>query len=345
MSHKRIFITGASGCIGHYIVESLIHNTHHELYLLVRNPDKLKVDYKARPGVNLLKANLKEIEQFSSLLQEINVAILAATAWGDLQEVFDINVIKTLKLITLLNPEVCENIIYFSTASLLDQNNRLLTKAGEIGTDYIRSKYECMYQLSQLDNLPPITCLFPTLVLGGDEEKPYSHLSAGLPEIIKYIGLIRWLKVDGSFHFIHAADIAQVVSYLVENPPQSKELQKFIVGNPKVTVNQTIEEICEYLKKRIFFRFNLAPWLIEIIISVFKIKVAAWDRFCLEYRHFIYQNPIHPGSFKLPSYCPTVADILRTRNLTLSRLNQKMIMGVLWATFMIVEVNPSTCYP
>ena len=96
MSHKRIFITGASGCIGHYIVESLIQNTHHELYLLVRNPDKLKVDYKARPGVNLLKANLREIEQFSSLLPEINVAILAATAWGDFQEVFDINVIKTL---------------------------------------------------------------------------------------------------------------------------------------------------------------------------------------------------------------------------------------------------------
>ncbi len=315
MSHKRIFITGGSGCIGHYIVESLIQNTHHELYLLVRNPDKLKVDYKARPGVNLLNANLREIEQFSPLLQEINIAILAATAWGNLQEVFDINVIKTIKLIKLLNPEVCENIIYFSTASILDRNNRLLRKAGEIGTDYIRSKYDCMYQLSRLENIPPLTCLFPTLVLGGDEEKPYSHLSAGLPEIIKHIGLIRWLKTDGSFHFIHAADISQVVTYLVENPPQSKELQKLILGNPKVTVNQAVEEICAYLKKRIFFRFNLAPWLIELIISVFQIQVAAWDRFCLEYRHFTYQNPINPATFQLPSYCPTVPDILRTRNI------------------------------
>ena len=315
MSHKRIFITGASGCIGHYIVESLIQNTQHELYLLVRNPDKLKVDYKARPGVNILNANLREIEQFSSLLQEINVAILAATAWGNLQEVFDINVIKTLKLIKLLNPEVCENIIYFSTASILDINNRLLKKAGEIGTDYIRSKYDCMYQLSRLDNLPPLTCLFPTLVLGGDDRKPYSHLSAGLPEIIKYIGLIRWLKADGSFHFIHAADIAKVVTYLVENLPQSKEVQKLILGNPQVTVNQAIEEICAYLNKRIFFRFNLSPWLIEVIISVFQIQMAAWDRFCLEYRHFTYQNPINPTTFELPIYCPTVADILRTRNI------------------------------
>lgn len=315
MSQKQILITGASGCIGHYIVESLIQNTQHELYLLVRNPDKLKIDYKARPGINILNANLREIEQFSSLLQQINVAILAATAWGDLREVFDINVIKTLSLITLLNPQICENIIYFSTASILDQDNNLLKKAGEIGTDYIRSKYECMCQLSRLDNLPPITCLFPTLVLGGDDEKPYSHLSAGLPEIVKYIGLIRWLKADGSFHFIHGADIAKVVSYLVENPPQSKELQKLILGNPQITVDRAVEEFCAYLKKRIFFRFNLSPWLIELIIKVFQIKIATWDRFCLEYRHFTYQSPVNPATFELPTYCPTLADVLRARGI------------------------------
>ncbi|MEB3340473.1 NAD(P)-dependent oxidoreductase [Okeania sp.] len=313
MNHKKIFITGASGCIGHYIVESLIQNTDHELYLLVRNPDKLRVDYKARPGINILNANLRKIDKFSSLLKEINVAILVATAWGNVQEVFDINVVATLKLIKLLNPEICENIIYFSTASILDQNNRLLRKAGEIGTDYIRSKHDCMYQLSRLRNIPPLTCLFPTLVFGGDEEKPYSHISAGLPEIVKYIGLIKWLKVDGSFHFIHAADIAEVVSYLVENPPQSKELQKLVLGNDKVTVNQVVEEICEYLNKGIFFRFSLAPWLIEIIILVFKIEIGVWDRFCLKYRHFTYQNPINPTTFEMPSYCSTIADILRTR--------------------------------
>lgn len=49
MNAKKIFITGASGCIGHYLVETLIQQTNHELYLLVRNRDKLKIDSKARP--------------------------------------------------------------------------------------------------------------------------------------------------------------------------------------------------------------------------------------------------------------------------------------------------------
>ncbi|NES67283.1 MAG: NAD(P)-dependent oxidoreductase, partial [Okeania sp. SIO2D1] len=62
-------------------------------------------------------------------------------------------------------------------------------------------------------------------------------------------------------------------------------------------------------------QFNLSPWLIEVIISVFKIQIAAWDRFCLEYRHFTYQNPVNPATFELPTFCPTVADILRTRNI------------------------------
>ncbi|XTZ12966.1 MAG: SDR family oxidoreductase, partial [cyanobacterium endosymbiont of Rhopalodia inflata] len=48
---KRIFLTGASGCIGHYMTEALIQETAHELFLLVRNPEKLQVDYKARPNI------------------------------------------------------------------------------------------------------------------------------------------------------------------------------------------------------------------------------------------------------------------------------------------------------
>ena len=32
---KRIFITGASGCIGHYIAEKLIQNTEHELFFVL----------------------------------------------------------------------------------------------------------------------------------------------------------------------------------------------------------------------------------------------------------------------------------------------------------------------
>ena len=71
--HKRILVTGASGCIGHYIAEALIQETEHELFLLVRNPDKLKLNVHARPGVTVIRGDMRDIEQHSSLLKPSTV--------------------------------------------------------------------------------------------------------------------------------------------------------------------------------------------------------------------------------------------------------------------------------
>jgi nucleoside-diphosphate-sugar epimerase len=319
MLMKRIFITGASGCIGHYIVETLIKETNHELYLLVRNKDKLKFDYQARSGINILEGDLREIEEFSDLLlKEINVAILIATAWGGAGEAYDINVVKTIALLEMLNPNICEQVLYFSTASILDRHNQLLPEAAQFGTDYIRTKYQCFTELSRLKIADRIVTLFPTLVFGGDKDKPLSHLSSGLPEIVKWIDLIRWLKAEGSFHFIHAQDIAQVVNYLVNNPLKidrdegEKELiKKVVLGNPYMTVNQAIEEICSYFHKPRYLKFTLSLWLIDLLIKVFKIEMDSWSYFSLKYRHFIYKNPVNPAILGLNNYCSSLEKLLK----------------------------------
>jgi len=310
MARKRILITGASGCIGHYLADALIQETDHELFFLVRNPEKVRFDYQARPGITLVPADLREIERFRELLSSVHCAVLAATAWGGTQETFEINVVKTVALIRLLDPAVCEQVLYFSTESVLDRDNQPLRAAGELGTDYVRSKYVCLQQLLHLQEAPRIRYLFPTLVLGGDDTKPYSHLSAGLPEALRWVDLIRFFQADGSFHFMHAQDIAQVVRHLVEHP-HLEGPDRLVLGNQAVTANQCIEEMCAYLGKPILFRIPLSLWLANWIIKIFRIQMAEWDRFCLNYRHFTHANPVSPATFGLPTYCATVADILR----------------------------------
>lgn len=321
---KRIFMTGASGCIGHYIAENLIQNTDHELFLLVRNPDKLKFNYHYRPGIKILQGDLRNIEDFSDLLrQDINVAILVATAWGGVAEAYEINVVKTLALLNLLNPDICEQVIYFSTASILDRHNKLLPEAERLGIDYIRTKYQCFTQLSSLPIGDRITTLFPTLVFGGDQDKPYSHLSSGISEVTQWISLIRWLKADGSFHFIHAYDIAQIVSYLVDCPPaplRDKQTEKvgnqFVLGSSAITVDEAIEEVADYFNKKIYFRIPLSIWLANILIKLFRIQMDSWSRFSLNYRHFVYQNSVSPASFGLKNYCSSLTDILKVSNIS-----------------------------
>jgi nucleoside-diphosphate-sugar epimerase len=309
----RIFLTGASGCIGHYIAEALIQETEHDLFLLVRNPDKLKFDYKCRPGIEILSGDLRQIEKFAHLLKTIDVAILAATAWGDPIESKETNIVKTIELINLLDPEICQQVIYFSTASILDRNNKLLKEAGELGTDYIQTKYKCFTKLSELTLAPKITVVFPTLVVGGDGNKPYSHISAGLPDVVKWINLARWFKADASFHFIHARDIAQIIRYLVDNPPSasSQKPRKLVLGNEEIAVDRAIEEIADYFCKKIYFRIPLSIWWANFFIKVFNVQMDDWSRFSIDYRHFTYQNTVTPATFGLSRYCSTLTDVFK----------------------------------
>lgn len=311
MTSKRIFVTGASGCIGHYVVEALIQETNHELYLLVRNPDKLKVSYDARPGITLLQGDLRDVQQFQDILRTVDCAVLIATAWGGPQEVYEINVLKTLELLSLLDPAVCQQAIYFSTASILDRNNQLLPEAGEIGSDYIRSKYTCFRKLAELPISSRVTTLFPTLLLGGDAQKPQSHISSGIDQVVKWIDLLRFLQADGSFHFIHGKDVAQIVRHLVDYPPENGMSRELVLGNSVISVDQAIQDTCAYLNKSIYFRVPLTPRLAELLVALFRIKLADWDRFSIRYRHFTHRDLVSPETFGLRTYCATFTDVLK----------------------------------
>lgn len=320
MSKKRVLVTGASGCVGHYISQTLIDNTDYELFLLVRNPDKLKINLHNRADVHVVQGDMQQIEQQAELLKTIDVAILTATAWGG-DITFHVNVDKTLELVSLLDPQRCEQIIYFSTASVLNQQDELLPEAGELGIDYIRSKYQCLQKIEKLAIASKLTTVFPTLVLGGDEKIPVSHISSGVPEVTKYINIIRFLQADGSFHFIHGQDIATVVAHLVDHPPtqNQKAPQRIVLGQPRLTANQAIAQVCDYLNKTIYFRIPLSAGLANVIIAVFRIQMDAWSYFCMNYRHFTYKNITNPATFGLNNHCATMADVLKLSGIPAGR--------------------------
>ena len=310
MTAQRILITGASGCIGHYLAEMLIQQTPHQVFLLVRQPQKLKVNVQERPGITVLCGDLRNLEPFHALLPTFTCVVLAATAWGDPNVVFEVNVTQTVDLVSRLDPTVCQQVLYFSTASILDRHLDPLPAAWELGSDYIRSKYLCSEQLSQLQGIPKLVKLFPTLVFGGDGHKPYSFLSADFPQVFRWVDLIRWFKADGSFHFIHARDIAQVVAHLIEHP-DAAPADKLVLGNPEVTANDCIAALCAFTHRRIYGQLNVSPRLANLLINLFNIQMADWDRFCLDYRYFGYDRPVNPATFGLPSYCPTLTDLLQ----------------------------------
>jgi nucleoside-diphosphate-sugar epimerase len=209
----------------------------------------------------------------------------------------------------MLDPQICERAIYFSTASILDSHNQIIPEAGQIGTPYIASKHACLEAVENSIIRDRLITVFPTLVFGGAPDKPYSHLSKGLKDILKYVPYARFLKADGSFHFVHAIDIAQVVTHLLTAPSVPSSPARLVLGMQKLTAEDLVAQFCEYLNLKVGWQLSLNPFLIDAVIKLFRIEVAAWDRFCIAQRHFTY-DIVSPETFGLMSKYPRLANLL-----------------------------------
>ena len=306
---KKVFITGASGCVGHYLIEELLAKTDYELYLLVRDRRKLQISLSDRPNVHVIEDSMQNIGNHKDLLRTMEFVVSTAAGWGG-EEAFIVNRDKTIELFSMLDPQVCERAIYFSTASILDSHNQIIHEAGEIGTAYIASKHSCLETLENSIIRDRLITVFPTLVFGGAADKPYSHLSKGLKDILKYVPYARFLKTDGSFHFVHAIDIAQIVTHLLTATSVPTSPARLVLGMQRLTVHDLITQFCEHLNLKVGWQFELTPWLVDTVIKLFRIEVAEWDRFCIAQRHFTY-DVVSPETFGLVSKYPRLANLLK----------------------------------
>ncbi len=325
MINNRILITGASGCVGQYIVAWLLENSDAELLLLIRDPKKLTAIPLDHPKIKLLIGDLREISNFANELTEVNRVIHTATAWGDPQRAQEVNVVAVKKLLDLLNPLIIEQIIYFSTASILDKELKPLQEAFTYGTEYIQTKATCLKQLEKHSLAEKIVAVFPTLVFGGkvngNSSFPTSYLTQGLTEALKWIWIARWLKIDSNFHFIHAADIAYICGHLATNihvPNQrvgESPLKKIVMAQQSVSINQTINSLRKWSGLRKTPQVSLPSLLIQLLIRILPIEINAWDLFSIKQRHFVHNPITNPEGLGETSYAKTLEEIFDTSGL------------------------------
>ena len=300
---ENLFITGISGCVGHYLFDVLSKDPNYQLYLLVRYPEKIKFDYQSLPNVSLINADLRETANYADLLKKMDYVIHLAAEWGGVE----LNYEYTLSFFNLLDPERCKKIIYFSTTSILKNDGKLWEEAGTYGPPYIKGKYLCYKDLPKLKIYNRIITLFPTLIFGGDNRHPFSHASAALVKNIKRLNLIRFVHFDLRFHFIHACDISLIVKHLLEN--EIKE-SRFILGGKSITLDQFVNEIWQYLGKKVYPKINLSPAFIKGVAQLLGRKLSAWDLLCLERRSWEYETT-DLSTFGLKSNYQTAGDLLR----------------------------------
>lgn len=284
---SKILILGATGCVGHYIVEELGKNKDYELHLPIRADAHHFFDLKQK---NLVFHHLRlsEIRNHVDLLNEMDFVIHLATAWGG-SHIWQTNIGDNIWLFNQLaeSPKL-KKIFYFSTASILGEDGRATYEALTQGTGYVRSKYMFYKEIPKLKTGDKLVTLFPTWVLGGSSKHPYSHASSGIEQAPKFLPLLTRLKIPFQFHFIHSADIALMLRAMIENPKNLKS--EYILGQKAYTLNQLLQELSgqEPSKKQFQIPFDPA-WLIPIA-KIIRHPIALWDQYCLKRKKFVFET-------------------------------------------------------
>ncbi len=317
---NRILITGASGCVGQYIIAWLIKNSEAELFLWLRDPEKLTAIDRNNPRIKLLIGDLREAHKFSEELATVTRVIHTATAWGDPKRAYQVNVVAIKELLSLLNPNVVEQIIYFSTASILNKSLKPIPEAFSYGTEYIQTKAECLMQLENHPLAKKIIAVFPTLVFGGRIDNksnfPTSYLTQGLREAVRWLWLARWFRAYSRFHFIHAADIASICGHLATSPHDLKQkneqpvVRRFVLAQPLLTIDEAIDSLLEWKGIAKTPKLPLWNWLVGALIKILPIQVSSWDRFSIKKRHFDHYPITNPDQFGLHSHAKTIKEII-----------------------------------
>ena len=310
LAPKRVLITGASGCVGQYLVEELLAETPHQLVLVVRNPGKLPAAVASSPRVTVIETDVGDVDTYRDKLGKIDIAFLVAACWGG-PDAFRINVEANLALTDHLSKSCASRVFYFATGSAIDAEGNMLPPAKELGSEYIRSKYQLVEEIEKRAGDIELVGLFPTLILGGGDGKPMSHFANLLREARPWAWLARFFRADGKFHYVHARDIARTARHLIDAPLDTfPQPRRIVLGNPALTANEFIEQFTRYLGMKTPFRIEVKERLAETLIRIFRIQLSPWDRYCMHHRDLSYRTVFNPADFGLPVHCPDTAAAL-----------------------------------
>jgi nucleoside-diphosphate-sugar epimerase len=310
----RILITGASGCVGRYVTEALMAS-HHELVLAVRDAALLPEALRQAEGVEVIEADLRALAGLPAATEGIDAAVLLATAWGG-DDTRAVTVGANVALADALIARGCRHILYFATASVLDQSGALLPAAAEFGSDYIKAKYALVEEMEARAARARITGLFPTLVFGGRREAPairFSHLANLAREVWPWLRLVRFFTAEGRFNVIHAADIATIVRHLVETGGEGlQNPARLVLGNPPVEVEEVLAEVLALSGRRHWKLLKLKPGLMTTLERITPLTLSDWDRYCARHPDQSHPRAVNPADFGLPVHMERLSEGLRS---------------------------------
>ncbi|MGB3533511.1 MAG: NAD(P)-dependent oxidoreductase [Microcoleaceae cyanobacterium] len=120
----KLFVTGASGFLGQYIVAEALRRGHQVSAVIRPKTDATRLSWYNHPNVKLVRLDLRKPSGLTDYLQDIdNVIHLAAVKAGDFYTQFAGTVITTENLLTAMTEADVQRLTAISTFSVYDYLN------------------------------------------------------------------------------------------------------------------------------------------------------------------------------------------------------------------------------
>ena len=114
----RVFVTGGTGFIGHYVVKALLENGH-EVVVATRHPNKVPT-LRSNPNVSFVEAALTDFERMGEGMVGCGACIHVGLGWGDTPSAMLMNDTRaTVVLLEMAARAGCKKFIYTSSTSAM----------------------------------------------------------------------------------------------------------------------------------------------------------------------------------------------------------------------------------
>lgn len=311
-----ILITGASGCLGSYLIERFLAEEKalegKELIAWVRDPQRLPAPFRSHPRLTLWQGGLERHADYAQELLQVESLIHPATAWGG-PETYRVNVQLLRQVLKQLAQGACQQFHYFSSASILNAQHELQRAALHWGSDYIRSKAAMHLHLQSQSYPFKVSTYYPTVILGGNDIHRWTPLTAGLKALPRYLPWARRLRVSGGFHCIHARDIADIVFARWQEQAQGRDI---VLGNEWHELNSLLQSLSEAYglpQPSQLKTLDVDRWA-HVLLWLLRPWMSEWDRFSFRERQIRYQAA-RSVDFGRPSVGESLLEILRFQGL------------------------------
>ena len=114
----RVFVTGGTGFIGHYVVKALVEKGH-DVVIATRHPNKMP-SLKTNPKISFVEASLTDFDKLGEGLAGCDACIHIALGWGDTPGAILMNDTRaTVALLEMAASADCQKFIFTSSTAAM----------------------------------------------------------------------------------------------------------------------------------------------------------------------------------------------------------------------------------